>query len=196
MNKRFTWTAFFSLICIAAVICGVVLLWDYSNKPGLPATAPSTWPANTLIQRDPNSPTFVMFAYPHCQCSEASISELNQIMAKIHSKLNTIIVFVTPKNPNNSWKDTALWSAAKLIPHAQIILDEGGLQANRFGAHTSGQVLLYDKLGHLVFSGGITTARGRLGDNPGKNAVISFMNEHRLDDSSTPVFGCALDTIY
>lgn len=120
------------------------------------------------------------------------MGELNEIMAQVNSKLHVIIVFVTPKNPNNSWKSTSLWQAAKLIPNAQIILDEGGKIANQFGAQTSGQVLLYDKQGQLVFSGGITRARGHAGDNPGKSRVISFINEHKLENQNTPVFGCAL----
>jgi len=180
------------LICIAAVICGLGALWDYSNRPGLPAKAQATWPTKTHISRDPNFSTLIMFTHPRCECSEASMSELNQILTKINSKLNTIIIFVTPKNPDNSWKDTALWAGAKLIPGAQIILDAGGLEADRFGARTSGQILLYDKQGNLVFSGGITNARGHPGDSFGKTAVISFINEHRLDHKTTPVFGCAL----
>ncbi|MEI6805673.1 MAG: hypothetical protein WCK49_04110 [Myxococcaceae bacterium] len=180
------------LICIAAVICGLGALWDYSNKPGLPATAQSLWPTNAHFLRDPNFPTLVMFIHPRCDCSEASMSELNQITAQINSKLNTVIIFVTAPNSDNSWKNTALWAGAKLIPNAQILLDKGALEADRFGAKTSGQVLLYDKQGHLVFSGGITNTRGHLGDSSGKTAVISFVNENRLDHPSTPVFGCVL----
>ena len=37
----------------------------------------------------------------------------------------------------------------------------------RFGAETSGQTLLYDRDGRLLFSGGTTGSRGHDGDNAG-----------------------------
>jgi hypothetical protein len=180
------------LILITGGIWGLNALWDYSNGPGLPALAKSLWPANTHLQREAQNPTFVMFTYPHCACSEASIAELRQILKKITLQMNVMIVFVTGKNPGNALKESTLWSEARLIPGAQIILDEGGVEAKRCGARTSGQVLLYDKQGKLVFSGGITSARGRLGDNPGKTNVISFMNQGYVKQSTSPVFGCVL----
>ncbi len=192
MTKKLRLTIPLSLIALLGVIWSLSLLWDYSNGPGLPALAKSTWPENSHLERDAKNPTFVMFAYPHCACSEASIAELSQIMTQVNSKLNILIVFVIGKNSGNTWKETTLYSAVKLIPDAQIILDKGGLEAKKFGARTSGQVLLYDKQGKLVFSGGITSARGRLGDNPGKASVIAFMNQGYVKQQTAPVFGCAL----
>ncbi len=180
------------LIALAGVIGGGVVLWDYSNAPGLPAMAKPFWPTNTQLIRDFQMPTLVMFAYPHCACSEASVAELSEIIKKVDSKLNVMIVFVTGINPGNAPRETTLWSLAKLIPSAKIILDESGIEAKRFGARTSGQVLLYDKQGKLVFSGGITSARGRLGDNPGKTSVIALINQGHIEQRTAPVFGCAL----
>jgi len=34
--------------------------------------------------------------------------------------------------------------------------------------------MLYDKLGQLVFNGGITSSRGHEGDNEGQDAIIVF----------------------
>jgi hypothetical protein len=113
-------------------------------------------------------------------------------MKQVDNRLSVFIVFVTPKNASNSWKNTGLWLSAQLIQGARIILDQGALEADRFGAQTSGQVLLYEPQGQLVFAGGITRARGRVGDNPGKDAIISFVNKHRLTAQNTPVFGCIL----
>jgi hypothetical protein len=192
MNKQPLGLAFLSLLGIGLVICALAILWDNANKPGLPAHAQKNWPHKTSLQRHLDFSTLVMFVYPHCDCSEASLSELNQIMKKVDNRLNVFIVFVTPAGKPAFWKNTGLWSSARLIPNTQIILDQGALEADRFGAQTSGQVLLYDPQGQLIFSGGITRARGHAGDNAGKSAIISYINNHQLAIQSAPVFGCAL----
>lgn len=192
MNKKHLGLAFFSLLCISIVVCGLAILWDYANKPGLPAHAPKSWPDKTSLGRHSTFSTLVMFANPHCDCSEASIGELNNIMAKVDNRLSVIIVFVTPKSASSSLANMGLWSSAQLIPGAQVILDQGALEADHFGAQTSGQVLLYDPQGQLIFSGGITRGRGRIGNNLGRNTIISFINNHQLTTQSAPVFGCVL----
>ena len=42
-------------------------------------------------------------------------------------------------------------------------------------AITSGQTLLYDTKGHLVFSGGITGGRGHEGDNTGRESIEKYL---------------------
>ena len=151
-------------IWLALIGIGLVVLWDYSNKPGLAALAPEFWPSNTSLKHDPKAANLLMFVLPNCPCSKSSLGELNQIIAKTNGKINVKIISVTPEDQ----------------------------EADRFGARTSGQVLLYDKQGKLVFSGGITSARGHFGDSFGKSAIISFINHNHLEHKSTPVFGCAL----
>ena len=162
---------------------GLVALWNYSNRPGPAALVQPFWPSKTRLPAHPVFPTLIMFAHPRFPCSEASLGELNQIMAQVSQKLNIIVVFVTLPG---------LLSAPRTIPGIQTILDKGGVEADRFGAKTSGQVLLYDTHGKLVFEGGITSARGHSGDNFGKSAIVSFINEGRIERSHTPVFGCIL----
>ena len=74
----------------------------------------------------------------------------------------------------------------------QTCLDEGGVEASRFGAATSGQAILYDGDGRLVFSGGITAARGHFGDNAGSQALARLLIDGMPSRPHTPVFGCAL----
>jgi hypothetical protein len=57
---------------------------------------------------------------------------------------------------------------------------------------TSGQAFLYDAWGHLLFSGGITAARGHIGDNMGRRSVASLVSGKPSALTSTPVFGCPL----
>ncbi len=70
--------------------------------------------------------------------------------------------------------------------------DIQGREALRFGAATSGQTLLYDASGRLLFSGGITPARGHAGDNDGSDALLELLSGGSGRHHQTPVFGCSL----
>jgi hypothetical protein len=52
--------------------------------------------------------------------------------------------------------------------------------------------MLYDGNGRLLFSGGITGARGHSGDNAGRSTVLSLLSRDTVDRAETPVFGCSL----
>lgn len=72
------------------------------------------------------------------------------------------------------------------------MIDDNGAEANRFHAATSGQTLLYDAAGRLLFSGGITGSRGHSGDNAGQTAIVSLVNSGAAELTETSVFGCPL----
>ncbi len=80
------------------------------------------------------------------------------------------------------------------LPRLTIRPDPGGEEARRFGVATSGHVLLYDPGGRLLFSGGITSARGHRGDNRGRDAVLDRMLGRAAGTAESPVFGCPLAT--
>lgn len=133
----------------------------------------------------------VMFAHPKCPCTRASLRELERLLAEMGPQCDTAVVFVQPRRTGDDWPLTATWRAAAAIPGVQVALDRGGTEAARFGARTSGQVLLYDAGGSLAFQGGITAARGHEGDNTGRSAIIAFLNG-RPAPSCQPTFGCSL----
>jgi hypothetical protein len=90
------------------------------------------------------------------------------------------------------WERTDLWDSAAAIPGVHVMSDERGAQARVFGALVSGQTMLYDATGSLLFSGGITGARGHEGDNPSRTALTSMLVGQLTDPIRTPVFGCYL----
>ena len=59
-------------------------------------------------------------------------------------------------------------------------------------ALTSGSCFLYDAHGKLLFSGGITSARGHEGDNAGRDAIVKLVHGRPAPQQQTDVFGCAL----
>ena len=62
----------------------------------------------------------------------------------------------------------------------------------RFGAETSGYVLLYDTHGKLLFKGGITGSRGHAGDNAGESAIVALLEGEKPVLTRTKVYGCSL----
>jgi hypothetical protein len=78
------------------------------------------------------------------------------------------------------------------MPGVQAGCDEDGVLAKQFGASTSGHVLLYHADGRLLFSGGITNARGHAGSSAGLEAILSLLNRGTAEQADAPVFGCPL----
>jgi hypothetical protein len=180
-----------SLLWTGAVGYGFVVLQKYEATAGQAGEAPSRWPGGSEIDFHGGQANLVMVLHPHCPCSRASIEELAQIMTRCQGRLNCHVFFVKPTQFPCGWERTDLWQQAAAIPGVTVSCDEAGVEARRFGAATSGQVLLYKPDGQLIFSGGITLARGHEGDNGGREAVIGFLTEGR-GVSCTPVFGCPL----
>ncbi|HYE66176.1 MAG TPA: hypothetical protein VD966_11365, partial [Pyrinomonadaceae bacterium] len=160
--------------------------------PGLAARPPARWPADSRIQRAPGRAILVMLAHPHCPCTRASIGELASLMAHCEGRLTAYVLFLKPTGSSVDWERTDLWHSAEKIPGVNVLLDEGGHEARRFHAATSGQTVLYDTAGRLLFSGGITGSRGHSGDNAGRSAIVSLLNTGAAQREETFVFGCPL----
>jgi hypothetical protein len=171
---------------------GLAVLMGYENTPGTGARALATWPADSRIQRVPGRATLVMLVHPHCPCSRASIGELALLMAQSQGRLSANVLFLKPPGFSDDWEKTDLWQSAEGIPGVKATIDYDGVEARRFHASTSGQTVLYDAEGHLLFSGGITIARGHAGDNAGRSAIVALLNEKVTEQTETPVFGCPL----
>ncbi len=52
----------------------------------------------------------------------------------------------------DGWEKTDLWRTASALPNVTVVRDDDGREAERFGAATSGQTLLYDARGELIFA--------------------------------------------
>ena len=175
------------------MICaGVGLLWSYNGTPGVAAAALEQWPADSRLRHAADRATLVMLAHPHCPCTRASLGELARLMAQAEGRVTAYVLFVKPSDFPDGWEQTDLFAGASSIPGVTAVRDDEGVEAGRFRAATSGQTMLYDAGGKLLFSGGITRARGHEGDNAGRAAIVSLLNTDEAGPEGTPVFGCPL----
>jgi hypothetical protein len=120
------------------------------------------------------------------------MEELNRLLARCQGVVSTHVLFIRPKGEPDDWTDTALRKNAESIPGVHVELDSEGQEARRFGAESSGYLVLYSPKGELLFSGGITASRGHAGENAGENAVINLANGHYVPLNHTKVYGCTL----
>ena len=181
-----------AVLWVAAVGFGMRTLLRYESTPGVLADAGQMWPAGSTLRRTPGQPTLVVLAHPQCVCTRASLSELNVVMQRFHGRLTAYVLYVQPHEMPESWAQSDSWRSARDIPGVVVMVDLDGAEAKRFHGYTSGQTLVYDADGRLLYNGGLTAARGHEGDNAGRRAVIALLNGEARGPLVHNVFGCLL----
>src|SRR5207244_3650897 len=127
-----------------------------------------------------------------CPCTRASLAELEDLLSQYREHLTVYILFIQPKGVPYQWTKTDLWRTASHIHGAHVLVDANAAEADRFKGLTSGHIVLYNADGKLEFSGGITGARGHIGDNLGLKRILAVLRGEPADRSDSPVFGCPL----
>jgi hypothetical protein len=179
-------------VWLSVVFSGLWVVWAYENRPGADANPPQGWPAQSALVPASDRPTLVFLAHPQCTCTRASIGELAEVLARTPNHPKTYVLFLRPSTVGAEWEKTDLWQRATALPDVTVLRDDDGAEARRFGVETSGQTLLYDAGGRLIFSGGITGSRGHAGDNAGESALVALLTRGQADRRATSVFGCPL----
>lgn len=181
-----------ALIWLLVVLSGGLVMARYSQTAGDPGSPPKHWPEALPPPGDSALPRLVFFLHPHCPCSRATLGELERLMAGCQGLVTVHVWFIQPESLDAEWVKTDLWHTAVAIPGVEVHVDHEGKTAALFHSMTSGQALLYDPAGSLLFHGGITPARGHAGDNAGSDAINNLLKNRSQSLASTPVFGCAL----
>lgn len=179
------------IVWIIAVGTGFLWVVDYSTRPGQSARALSHLPLAISFKQQTKFPTLLVFLHPQCPCSRATLAELARLVAHNRGRVNIQVLFYRPLDQPRAWVESALWQQASQIPDVTVTC-VSEMELLRFGVATSGQTLLYDATGTLVFSGGITLGRGHEGDNRGRSSITNYLHTGILPTSQTPVFGCSI----
>ena len=187
-----SWFWAVAVVWLIAVGSGLSAVWAYENQPGVAASAPPVWPRASALAPATDRPTLLFVAHPQCTCTRASLDQFAEVLAETPKPPKTYILFLRPSTVGASWDQTELWQMANRLPNVTVLRDADGSEARRFGVETSGQTLLYDRNGELIFSGGVTSGRGHRGENEGETALISLITRGNADRRATNVFGCPL----
>lgn len=181
------------VVTIWTISVGIGFVWmtDYSTRPGIPAVVSAKLPPNIFSDSDSKLPKLILFIHPKCSCSRATLGELERIVAVTKDLVEVKIIFYKPDSEPSEWVETGFWQRAKTIPGVKIsTMSEEEIE--KFGVITSGQTLLYDSDGNLVFSGGITLSRALEGDNKGRQIIETYLQGGKVLDREAPIFGCSL----
>lgn len=126
------------------------------------------------IWRAPRKETLLASSHLECPCSKAAIEGIAQLMAS-DGNLNPPVVFFTPQNsPECGGSD--LCEDVRRIPGERVLSDRDGLAGQCFSARTSGQVLVYNSRGHLLFNGDLPPRRELVGPNRGFDAICAIVH--------------------
>lgn len=185
------WVAL-AVVPLASVALAILGLARYDSIPGAAGEAPATWPASSSLPRT-DRPSLAVFVHPMCPCSRATLAQLSTLASSFPDRADLWVVLMDGAGADE-WDDGATRRSIEAIAGAHLSTDEGGHEAARFGARTSGHAVLYSPGGRLLFSGGITRARGELGDNQGARTIASLLRSLPVASVpiAAPVYGCSL----
>lgn len=176
------------LVAIVGLGASARELWAYKTTPGDPGEVAARWPA-VRLDLDHEHATLVMLVHPECTCTLASLAEL----ARVLPELGPVRAYVVVRGDARGG-DGPVLRRARALAGVEVVLDVDGALHRAFAAETSGHVVVYDSAGALRFSGGLTLARGELGDSPGARSVRAAVQAGAgpAAETTQAVFGCPL----
>lgn len=185
-----------------ALLVGAGMWWQFrsDSTPGARGNAPAIIPVIAGVPDSNSGPTVIMAIHPRCPCSVSSLHELERVHnANGELPLRIILLVGTPQPVDDEWHE-AVDRVRASAPFAHVVLDPGGRQAAMLGMKTSGSTCLYDGTGRLMFSGGLTVARGVEGASSASDRLIELLHTTAgnaaqgpvREGVKTPVFGCEL----
>jgi len=187
---------------VSVCLVATYLAMSYDFKPGRLGPRRTGWPTDTdysystALIRSPGKTSVVAFLHPRCVCTRATVKQLIRAL-EAYPGAELIAPVFTPLElkDQNAWEESEYVKTIRAaIPGAKVVFDRGGVQAWRFGAYTSGTILVYDAQGREIFRGGITDRRGGERENLGlQQLALALTGEAEANQADpTPVFGCPL----
>jgi len=195
-----------SILSAVVTLPGLLALVAFDDAPGVALAAPGEWPRGSGLERHADRAELLVFVHPFCTCTDATIAELARLETSQPTESGVPAVTFVAFRPRGyaASEQSSLAQRVNAVTGARLVWDEHGLEAARFGANTSGDVLLYGSGGGLLFHGGITGSRGHEGDNYGLTALRTAVARsgraisggagyEGVGSGVSPVFGCSLD---
>jgi hypothetical protein len=184
------------LLWVGACAVSSYVMMAYDFVPGRLGAQRTSWPADTNLLKTSEGVTVVAFLHPRCICSRATVKQLVKTLAD-HPEATLIASVFVPQETTDgqAWEEGEYVKALRAqLPQVEIVYDPGGVEAERFGALTSGTILVYDWQGREIFRGGITDRRGGERDNRGLRQLAQAIDRHKtlMQGTPSPVFGCPL----
>lgn len=185
-------------VWLIVVVCGwwCIERFEFSVNESSSQRVVTKWPADSALVRPANRPTLLFFLHPKCPCTRASVDELSRLFTSLAETATPVpelfVIATIPPTEIEAWWNTDTIAQTQQIASANLFVDRGGREAARFGATTSGFVMLFDELGNRRYAGGITICRGHEGESAGRQLLAEMLRGGTTGKSEMPVFGCML----
>jgi hypothetical protein len=178
-------------LALAGTGLGIVIA--HGVTPGAAGEAPAVLPdaSAAALRWSRQRPLVVVCAHPQCPCLQSTVGELRRVLRDAPA-VNLRVLLFAPASPPPGWEPRAATALSEALPDAAIVEDPDGAFASALGAETSGHVLVYDRLGALRFSGGVTSGRAHRGDNAAARNLGTILSGDYGGPARTAVFGCPL----
>lgn len=180
------------LFWTSSIIGGMVYHYRYETSPGVASTSPEQWPDGSSAPFSSGKVNIIVSLHPRCPCSRASLEALQRLQKHLGDGASIQVQFWMPEGAGPEWRKTDLWQQAASLPNARLCADEGGVEARRFGATTSGHIAIFNADGRRIYSGGLTAVRGRVGNSADIDRICALIEDELPAPLATPVFGCPL----
>jgi len=178
-------------VWVAGVAVGFAALERYAVEAGPARGTEARAVAFLRAQQQPGRALLAMAVHPRCPCTDASLAELGDLLARSRGACDALIVEYLPSSPPPDWPAPGDHRELGGV-RARVQPDRNGDLALAMGALTSGHVVFLDASGTLRFEGGITLARGHRGRAPAHEAILDALQGSAAAVPPAPVFGCAL----
>lgn len=175
-----------------AVAAGFGALIAYEGREGEAGPPVARWPQGSALEAPSDRSVVAVFLHPRCACSRATADALEKLATRLPKGWRGVAAFYRPEGSDADWAETGLRERVARIPGFRVLDDVGGAEAERFGARTSGHVVAFDLLGVRLFAGGITGARGHVGDNAHLDSLVAALRDGAPAPRDAEVFGCPL----
>ena len=165
-------------VWLMGIVAGFAGLQAYSAKAG--AFRPPSETALDFLSshRTPGRPLLVMAVHPRCSCTDASLSELGDLLARSHGACDALLLQYHPAG----WSTGAAFQMLGGV-RVPVMSDPDGQIAWKLGAETSGHCVLVDAQGVIRFYGGLTVARGHRGRSPAQDAILEVVGGGKITPS-------------
>ena len=180
-----------ALLWLAAAVGGPLFMFAYESQAAPAPAIAASWPDRVGLARNPNGFSLVLAVHPKCSCTRATVAELNKLMLGWNGKVRAVALVAKPFELPDLWSQTDVTARLRAIPNVEVVRDLGGAKASAFGAQSSGQTLLYDAAGRLVFAGGITAFRDHEGPSVGGEALKQLV----AGNDATTASPCRADSM-
>lgn len=174
-----------AVLWVCALAYGLHTQYAYATTPGAVGATPVQFPAQSALPRG----SLLVFVHAECPCTRATLRELAALLDERGPPVSLVVAPYTL----GTWRDSAAAAVAERIPNLTAFQDDGR-EATRFGALTSGFVVLYDADGMLQFAGGVTGSRGHMGESMALRGLRSVLRARKPRPQHHPVYGCPLES--